>query len=138
MKGQSKTKQTLIQKESTLDEAREYAESIIDTAREPLIVLDKDLRVVTASRSFYEFFKVKPEETEGQLIYNLGNRQWDIPKLRELLENIIPKKEVFEGFEVEHTFQNVGHKIMLLNARQISERHRLQDHPSHHRRYYRA
>ena len=104
MKGQSKTKQTLIQKESSLDEAREYAESIIDTAREPLIVLDQDLRVVTASRSFYEFFKVKPEETEGQLIYNLGNRQWDIPKLRELLENILPKKTTFDSYEVEHDF----------------------------------
>jgi PAS domain-containing protein len=59
------------------DAAREYAESIINTVREPLIVLDQDLRVVSVSRSFYEFFKVKPEETIGQLIYNLGNNQWD-------------------------------------------------------------
>src|SRR5450759_5501042 len=66
--------------------SREYSESIIDTVREPLIVLDQDLRVVTASRSFYEVFKVKPEETVGQLIYDLGNKQWDIPKLRELME----------------------------------------------------
>ena len=71
MKDQSKTKQTLIQKRVHLNEASEYAENIINTVREPLIVLDQDLRVVTASRSFYEFFKVKPEETEGQLIYNL-------------------------------------------------------------------
>jgi PAS domain-containing protein len=71
----------------TATKSQEYAESIIDTVREPLIVLDQDLRVVTASRSFYEFFKVKPDETEGQLIYNLGNDQWDIPKLRELLGN---------------------------------------------------
>ena len=75
------------------DEAREFAESIINTVREPLISLDQDLRVVTASRSFYEFFKVKPEETVGQLIYDLGNKQWDIPKLRELLETILPQKD---------------------------------------------
>ena len=115
MKDQSKTKHTLI-KESA---SREYAESIINTVREPLIILDQDLRVVTASRSFYEFFKVKPEETEGQLIYNLGNEQWDIPKLRELLETIIPQKTTFDNYEVEHDFAAIGKRIMLLNARQI-------------------
>ena len=119
MKDQSKTKQTLIQKRASLDEAREYAESIINTVREPLIVLDQDLRVVTASRSFYEFFKVKPEETEGQLIYNLGNDQWDIPKLRELLETILPQKTTFDNYEVEHDFATIGKRVMLLNARQI-------------------
>ena len=75
------------------DEAREYSESIINTVREPLIVLDQNLRVVTVSRSFYEVFKVKPEETVGQLIYDLGNKQWNIPKLRELLETILPKRQ---------------------------------------------
>ena len=70
----------------------EYAECIINTIREPLIVLDQKLRVVSANRSFFEFFKVNPEETEGQLIYDLGNKQWDIPKLRELLETILPEK----------------------------------------------
>jgi PAS domain S-box-containing protein len=119
MKDQSKTKQTLIQKRASLDEASEYAENIINTVREPLIVLDQDLRVVTASRSFYEFFKVKPEETEGQLIYNLGNKQWDIPKLRELLETILPQKATFDNYEVEHYFATIGKRIMLLNARQI-------------------
>ena len=77
-------------------EAREFAESVINTVREPLISLDQDLRVVTVSRSFYEFFKVKPEETVGQLIYDLGNKQWDIPKLRELLETILPQKTTFD------------------------------------------
>jgi PAS domain S-box-containing protein len=101
------------------DEAREYAESIINTVREPLIVLDQDLRVVTASRSFYEVFKVKPEETVGQLIYDLGNKQWDIPKLRELLETILPQKTTFDNYEVEHDFSTIGRRIMLLNARQI-------------------
>ena len=119
MKDQSKTKQTLIQKRVHLNEASEYAENIINTVREPLIVLDQDLRVVTASRSFYEFFKVKPEETEGQLIYNLGNEQWDIPKLRELLETVLPEKTTFDNYEVEHDFATIGKRIMLLNARQI-------------------
>jgi len=101
------------------DEAREYAESIINTVREPLIVLDQDLRVVTVSRSFYEFFKVKPEETVGQLIYDLGNKQWDIPRLRELLETILPQKTTFDNYDVEHNFSAIGRRIMLLNARQI-------------------
>ena len=101
------------------DEAREYAESIINTVREPLIALDQDLRVVTVSRSFYEVFKVKPEETVGQLIYDLGNKQWNIPKLRELLEEILPPKTTFDNYEVEHDFATIGRRIMLLNARQI-------------------
>jgi len=101
------------------EEAREYAESIIDTIREPLIVLDQELRVVNASRSFYEVFKVNPEETVRQLIYDLGNKQWDIPKLRELLETILPKKTTFDKYEVEHDFATIGKRIMLLNARQI-------------------
>ena len=101
------------------DAAHEYAESLINTVREPLIVLDQNLRVVTASRSFYEFFKVKPEETVGQLIYELGNKQWDIPKLRELLETILPEKATFDNYEVEHNFATIGKRTMLLNARQI-------------------
>ncbi|MBA4391541.1 MAG: hypothetical protein C0399_11485 [Syntrophus sp. (in: bacteria)] len=101
------------------DEAHEYAESIINTVREPLITLDQDLRVVTASRSFYEVFKVNSEETMGQLIYDLGNKQWDIPKLRELLENILPQKTAFDNYEVEHDFSTIGRRIMLLNVRQI-------------------
>ncbi len=101
------------------NDALNYAESIINTVREPLIALDQDLRVVSVSRSFYVVFKVKPEETVGQLIYDLGNKQWDIPKLRELLENILPKKTTFDNYEVEHDFAVIGRRIMLLNARQI-------------------
>ena len=108
---QKKAKQLLI--------VSEYSESIINTVREPLIVLDQNLRVVTVSRSFYDFFKVNPEETVGQLIYDLGNKQWDIPKLRELLEDILPKKVSFDNYEVEHNFADIGRRIMLLNARQI-------------------
>ncbi len=103
------------------DEAREYAEGMINTVREPLIVLDQDLRVLTASRSFYEFFKVSPEETVGQLIYDLGNKQWDIPKLRELLETILSQRTTFDDYEVDHDFATIGRRIMLLNARQIQK-----------------
>ena len=102
-----------------VENSSEYSESIINTVREPLIVLDQDLRVVSASRSFYEVFKVKPEETVGQLIYDLGNKQWNIPKLRELLETILPQKATFDNYEVEHDFAAIGKRIMLLNARQI-------------------
>jgi len=103
----------------TADEVSEFAESVINTVREPLLVLDQDLRVVKVSRSFYEFFKVNPEETVGQLIYDLGNKQWDIPKLRELLETILPEKASFDNYEVEHDFATIGRRTMLLNARQI-------------------
>jgi len=94
-------------------------EDIIDTIREPLLALDSDLKVLSANRSFYNSFKVTPEETVGKLIYDLGNRQWDIPKLRMLLEDIIPKANKFDDYEVEHVFPGLGHKIMLLNARRI-------------------
>lgn len=97
----------------------EYAESIIDTVREPLIVLDQDLRVISVSRSFYDIFKVTPEDTVGQLIYDIGNKQWDIPKLRELLETILSRKSSFDNYEVEHDFAAIGRRIMLLNAQQI-------------------
>jgi PAS domain S-box-containing protein len=117
--GLEKARKELEATKISEDAAREYAESIINTIREPLIALDQDLRVVTASRSFYNVFKVKPEETLGQLIYDLGNRQWDIPKLRELLENILPQKTTFDNYEVEHDFAAIGRRIMLLNARQI-------------------
>jgi len=120
--GLEKTRKELAIIKKTADEASEFAESVINTVREPLISLDQDLRVVTVSRSFYEFFKVKPEETVGQLIYDLGNKQWDIPKLRELLETILPQKTTFDGYEVEHVFSTIGRRIMLLNARQIKRK----------------
>jgi PAS domain S-box-containing protein len=100
-------------------ETREYAESIVDTVREPLVVLDADLRIISANRSFYETFKVKPGETEGQLLYDLGNREWNIPKLRKLLEVILPKDTTFDNFEVEHEFKTIGRRVMHLNARRI-------------------
>ena len=120
--GLEKARKELAAAKILEDEAREYAESIINTVREPLIALDQDLRVVTVSRSFYEFFKVKPEETVGHLVYDLGNKQWDIPKLRELLETILPEKATFDNYEVEHDFADIGRRTMLLNARQIQRR----------------
>jgi len=117
--GLEKTRKELEVIKKSADEASEFAESVINTVREPLIALDQDLRVVTASRSFYEVFKVTPEETVGQLIYDLGNKQWDIPGLRELLETILPEKTTFDNYEVEHEFSAIGRRIMLLNARQI-------------------
>ena len=115
MKDEKKNKELLKIQQDALS----YAESIINTVREPLISLDQDLRVVSVSRSFYNVFKVKPEETVGQLIYDLGNKQWNIPKLRELLETILPQKTTFDNYEVEHDFSTIGRRIMLLNARQI-------------------
>ena len=119
--GLEETRKELEVIKKAADEVSEFAESLINTVREPLITLDQDLRVVTASRSFYEFFKVNPEETVGQLIYDLGNKQWDIPKLRELLETILPEKATFDNYEVEHEFATIGRRIMLLNARQIQQ-----------------
>ncbi len=96
-------------------------EEIIETAREPLMVLDADLRVLLASRSFYESFKVTPKETVGKRIYDLGNRQWDIPSLRTLLEEMLPQNNKFDDYKVEHVFSSIGHEIMLLNARRITQ-----------------
>jgi two-component sensor histidine kinase len=95
------------------------AQSIVDTVREPVIVLDKELRVIAASRAFYSTFKVSPEETQGRLLYALGDGQWDIPKLRVLLEKIIPEHGMIENYEVEHEFPNLGHRTMSLNGRQV-------------------
>ena len=119
--GLNKIREELEVTKKSADEASEFAESIINTVREPLIALDQDLRVVSVSRSFYDFFKVKPEETVGELIYDLGNKQWDIPKLRELLETILPERTTFDDYEVEHDFATIGRRIMLLNARQIQQ-----------------
>ena len=97
----------------------EIHKSILGSIREPLILLDPGLKVVTANPSFYRTFSVKPDETEGVLIYDLGNRQWDIPELRKLLEDILPQNSNFHDFPVEHDFETIGRKIMRLNARRI-------------------
>ena len=101
---------------------RDYAEAIVNTVREPLIVLDGGLKVISASSSFYQAFGVSPGETAGKYIYDLGNRQWDIAALRELLENILPGETNFDNYLVEHTFPGIGHRKILLNARSIKEK----------------
>jgi len=105
--------------DSEIKDAREYAENIVETVRKPLLVLNSDLKILTANQSFYATFEVTPEVTIGNFIYDLGNRQWDIPKLRVLFEEILPDDTVFNGYEVEHDFLNIGRKTILLNARQI-------------------
>jgi two-component system, chemotaxis family, CheB/CheR fusion protein len=101
------------------EEARQYAEALIETVREPLVVLDGDLRVQRATAAFYEMFLVSREETEGRLIYDLGNGQWNRPRLRELLGAALFRSEPFHDFEVEHEFPNIGLRTMRLNARRI-------------------
>ncbi|MFH1821047.1 MAG: PAS domain S-box protein [Methanobacteriota archaeon] len=101
--------------------ALEYAENIVATVREPLLVLDGEMRVVSANRSFYQTFQVTAEETEKRLLYEVGNHQWDIPALRKLLEEIIPKVTHVDNFEITHDFPNIGRKVMLLNARRMRQ-----------------
>jgi PAS domain S-box-containing protein len=103
--------------ERLIDAASQYAQSIVDTVREPLVVLDAELHVKSANRSFYETFKVEPAETEGRFIYELGGGQWSIPALRTLLEEILPRNLSFDDFEVQHDFEHIGPKTMLLSAR---------------------
>lgn len=104
---------------AVIADAWALAQGIVDTVREPVLVLDSQLRVIAASRSFYSTFKVSSEDTQGRLLYTLGDGQWDIPKLRVLLEKIIPERGVMEDYEVEHEFPNIGHRTMCLNARQV-------------------
>jgi two-component system CheB/CheR fusion protein len=107
-----------------IDLARQYAENIVSTVRDPLVVLDSDLRIVSANRSFYENFKVNPTETEGKSLYELGDRQWDNPDLRRLLEEILPEKSIITDFELTHAFPTIGQRVMLLNARKVvAEQH---------------
>lgn len=96
-----------------------YIRTVVDTLREPFLILDEDLRVLSANKIFYVIFQVNPKETEGKLVYNLGDGQWNIPKLKILLEDILPKNTFFEDFKVEHDFPKIGKKIMMLNARRI-------------------
>src|SRR5687768_14956366 len=106
-------------REPLVEDIQDYALNIVDTVREPLLILDATLRVQSANRAFYQTFQVSRDETVNQLIYELGNGQWDIPALRNLLEDIVPKSSVFNDFELEHTFPVIGRRVMLLNARKL-------------------
>ena len=103
---------------------RDYAENIIATIREPLVVLDGELRIVSASRAFYETFQVTPAETEGRLLYEIGQQQWDIPGLRQLLGDILAQDTQFQDFRVEHDFPGIGHRVLMLNARRMAGKDR--------------
>ena len=109
--------------EADLKAIETYAQNIVDTVREPLLILDASLRVRSANRAFYQTFHVSAVETENRLIYELGNGQWDIPDLRTLLEDVVPKSSVFNDFELEHTFPVIGRRVMLLNARKLQAGH---------------
>ncbi len=102
-----------------LKAAMDYANSIVATIREPFLILDAELRVISANHAFYRTFHVEPGETEGRLIFDLGDGQWDIPRLRELLEDVLPQNSAFDGFEVDHDFPNLGRRKIILNARQL-------------------
>jgi two-component sensor histidine kinase len=102
-----------------VQDACALAHAIVDTVREPVIVLDHDLRVVAANRAFYLTFKVNADKTDGKRLYELGNGEWGGPQLRELLEKVIPEHSVMENYEVEHDFPDIGHRTMCLNARQV-------------------
>ena len=104
---------------TTLRQALAYAQSIVDTVREPLLILDGALHIQTASRSFYSTFGVSPEETEAHFICDLGNGQWNIPALRILLEEVTSKGKSFRDFEVTHDFPRLGRRAMLINARKL-------------------
>ena len=105
--------------ENNLRFERAYAEKIAETVRHPLLVLDDQLRVLSANRAFYEMFQIDPAQTTARKVYDLGNGQWDIPQLRTLLEEIIPKESAFRDFRVEHVFQQIGRKVMLVSGRLV-------------------
>jgi len=106
------------------EESWTYIRTVVDVLREPVIILDKNCKVLAANEAFYSLFQVEQKDTEGKLIYKLGNGQWDIPALRKLLVDILPKNTFFKGFEVEHNFPSIGHKTIILNARHIYSRDR--------------
>ena len=96
-----------------------YIRTVVDVAHEPILILNKKFCVMTANEAFYRCFQVEPAETQGKLIYELGNGQWDIPDLHKLFEDILPKNTFFKGFKVTHEFPSIGRKVMILNVRHI-------------------
>src|SRR5579871_1217935 len=104
---------------SDFEKPRTLADAVVDTVREPLVVLDRDLRVVAASRSFYRAFGGTPDNTQHRLFHELADGQWDIPALRKLLQGVILQERTIEAYEIEHGFATVGRRTLLLNARQV-------------------
>jgi len=114
-----KTKVISDASEDSREQALHYMQTLVDVARESFLILDADLRVISANPTFYQVFKVLPKQTENTFLYRLGNGQWNIPELRSLFEEILPKKKDIRNYEVNHNFEKIGGKTMLLNARQI-------------------
>ena len=114
-----RAEEALRRSEQEIRRARDYAEATLRTSPVPLLVLEKDLRVNTANDAFYQVFQVNPAATEGRLVFELGNGQWNIPQLRELLEQVLPEHAALRGFEVTHDFESLGRRTMLLSARRM-------------------
>ncbi len=106
-----------IDADSIKDAGWTYIRFVVDVAREPFLILDRDLRIISGNEAFYRLFLVTSQETEHKLVYDLGNGQWNSPQLRRLLEDILPKSTFFKDFEVEHEFPLIGRKVMMVNAR---------------------
>ena len=111
-----------LRENEVVQEACRFAESIVETIRIPLLILDADLRVVSANRSFYRTFQVSPEETKNGFLYELGNRQWDIPELRRLLGNVLLKNNEVNDLKIDHLFPKLGRKVMNVNAHRLMRR----------------
>ncbi|TFG13286.1 MAG: PAS domain S-box protein [Promethearchaeota archaeon] len=111
------TQRYLLEEEKV--EALQFVDDIVETVRNPLVVMSKDLRIIRVNRAFYEFFKVTPSEVNGKYIYELGNTEWDIPELRDLLKHVISNHSIIQNFEVEHNFGKIGKRVMLLNAKEM-------------------
>ena len=99
--------------------ALHYMQTLVDVARESFLILDSNLQVISGNPTFYQNFQVEPTQTEGKLLYELGNGQWNIPELKKLLEDILPNKKVVKDYKVEHVFETIGERTMLLNAKQV-------------------
>lgn len=108
-----------IELEESQKIALDYMTTLVEVARESFLILAPDLRVISANPVFYQNFRVLPKQTEGEFLYDLGNGQWNIPELKKLLKEVLPKKKIVKDYEVKHTFETIGEKTILLNARQI-------------------
>ena len=113
------TEEKLSKLNNELHDELVFSENILDTVREPLIVLGSDLNIITANRSFYNQFILKSEDTIGKFFFDVGDEQWNFPNLRKLLDQVLTENLVFEGFEIQHKFPRLGYKKLLLNARKI-------------------
>ncbi len=101
------------------EESWTYIKTVVDVLREPVLILDRNFKVLAANDAFYKLFQVEQKDTEGKIVYQLGNGQWNIPALKKLLEDILPKNTFFKGFEVIHSFPTIGERTIILNARNI-------------------